>query len=106
MFVRSFEKPGIFRVSVEGGEKEKLIDTNSPVFLWDVYDEGICFVETPAGEKPVVMCYELATEKLTRVAVLEKVPRWGLAVSRDGEWMVYDQEDVSGSDLILVENFR
>jgi len=52
------------------------------------------------------MCYELATRKLTRVAVLDKLPRWGLAVSPDGKWIVYDQEDVTGSDLILVENFR
>ena len=105
VFLGSFVKPGIFRVPVEGGEEEKLVNTNGPALLWDVYDEGICFVETPAGEKPVVMCYELATRKLTRVAVLEKVPN-GIAVSRDGEWMVYDQEDVTGSDLILVENFR
>ena len=105
LFVRSL-KPGIFRAPVEGGEEEKLVDTNGPFLLWDVYDEGLCFVETPAGQKPVVMCYELATRKLTRVAVLDKLPRWGLAVSPDGKWIVYDQEDVTGSDLILVENFR
>ncbi len=29
-----------------------------------------------------------------------------LSVSPDGQWSLYDQEDVSGSDLVLVENFR
>ncbi len=30
----------------------------------------------------------------------------GLGVSPDGQWIIYSQYDVSGSDIILVENFR
>ena len=30
----------------------------------------------------------------------------GLSVSPDGQWIIYPQNDVVGSDIILVENFR
>ncbi len=30
----------------------------------------------------------------------------GLGVSPDGQWIIYPQNDVVGSDIILVENFR
>ena len=58
-----------------------------------------------AGEKSVVMCSELGTGKLSQ-AVKGKTPQLELAVSPDRKWMVYDQEDVTRSDLALVENFR
>ncbi len=30
----------------------------------------------------------------------------GLGVSPDGQWIIDSQNDVRGSDIILVENFR
>jgi hypothetical protein len=43
------------------------------------------------------------------VAEVEKpLQAWnsGLAVSPDGQWVLYPQIDQSGSDIMLVENFR
>jgi hypothetical protein len=52
------------------------------------------------------MCHEFATGTTKRIAALGKEPAWGFTVFPDGKWILYDQEDVSGSDLVLVENFR
>jgi Tol biopolymer transport system component len=106
LFFSKIVQPGIFRIPVGGGEEELFIDSRGRWLLWDVYDEGICFVQTPAREKPLVMCYEFATGKARRLATLDRIPVWALSVSPDGNWIYYDQEDVSGSDLVLVENFR
>jgi Tol biopolymer transport system component len=110
VFHRKYDKPGFFRVPVEGGEEEKLPDTVGPPgglwSLWDVYDRGLCYVESRPGQDPAVLCHELATGKTIRVMTLKKLPNWGFTVSPDGKWILYDQEDVSGSDLVLVENFR
>ena len=37
---------------------------------------------------------------------IEADVRQGLGVSPDGQWIIYSQDDVSGSDIILVEDFR
>jgi Tol biopolymer transport system component len=102
LFVMKVGSPAILRLSMENGEEEKLIDRNGWPF--DVSDEGIVFVDSPGGEKPAIRYYEFSTGKVSTVAVLENAPQ--ISVSPDGEWIVYDQQDVTGSDLVLVENFR
>jgi hypothetical protein len=38
--------------------------------------------------------------------VIGKLELFGLEISPDGQAILYAQEDESGSDLMLVENFR
>jgi hypothetical protein len=52
-----------------------------------------------------------ATNSISNVATFEKspvqgLPVWGLAVSPDGKWILYGFEQQSGSELMLVDNFR
>lgn len=47
--------------------------------------------------------------KVTRVAALDKgiaLYEAGMGESPDGRWILYMQEDQSGSDIMLMENFR
>jgi Tol biopolymer transport system component len=104
LFVR--RAAGIFRMPAEGGQEEKVIDTGGNAERWDVYDEGFCYLGEPSGETSVVMCHEFATGKSTQVAVLERMRLDTFAVSPDGQWILYLQEDATGSDLVLVENVR
>lgn len=53
-----------------------------------------------------MICHELATGRTSRVATLDDRPVPCLSVSPDGQWIAYMQVEVSGSDLVLVENFR
>jgi hypothetical protein len=46
---------------------------------------------------------------VTQITAIERNPIARgprLAVSPDGRWILYDQLDQSGSDIMLVENFQ
>ncbi|MGH9938446.1 MAG: hypothetical protein ACREAM_19570, partial [Blastocatellia bacterium] len=58
---------------------------------------------------PLLEFFSFATGQVNEVAQLERdvdkfVP--GLAVSPDGRYLLYVQRDQSGSDIMMVENFR
>ncbi len=56
--------------------------------------------------------YLARDQKLRRDVAIKVLPEKlalssvGLSVSPDGQWIIYPQNDVVGSDIILVENFR
>ncbi|HZS04603.1 MAG TPA: hypothetical protein VFD58_07185 [Blastocatellia bacterium] len=75
---------------------------------WRVTDQGIYFVTTTAAG-PLLEFYNFATGQVSEVARLAKGPEKyipGLAVSPGGRTILYAQLDQSGSDLMMVEDFR
>ena len=46
------------------------------------------------------------TDEVRRVAEIVKQPRFGFSVSPYGQWLLYDQIESHGGDIMLVENFR
>jgi Tol biopolymer transport system component/DNA-binding winged helix-turn-helix (wHTH) protein len=107
-YVKDRGIPGIWRVPVESGE-EVLVLTHHNAGLgraWTVVKEGIYFATAEDPAKPLIEFYSFATRKVTKVASLAKPFSSGLSVSRDGRWLIYAQVDQSGSDIMLMENFR
>lgn len=51
LLFRKGNEPGIYRVPVGGGGEEKFIHTETPFPLWDVYDEGICYIGNTHGRE-------------------------------------------------------
>jgi hypothetical protein len=52
---------------------------------------------------------DLSSNRITELATLDKPVSVGtssIAVSRDGLHLLYSQIDRSGSDIMLIENFR
>ncbi len=97
---------GIWRVPVEGGAEEKLIETVGPVGdRWDVFEEGICYLDWP-GDLATLRYHDLASGEVTDLATLDGSLGDGLSVSPDGEWVLLTKQDAAGTDLMLVENFR
>ena len=73
---------------------------------------GIYFLDD-AGDPgfAVVFFYDLSDRRLRQTATFPYARNirpliQTIAVSRDGEWLVYSQQDQVNSDLVLVENFR
>ena len=68
---------------------------------------GVYYSTVAAPDRPSTIEHlEFATGKVTTVHNLAKPVDLGLAVSPDGRYLLFAQNDLSGSDLMLVENFR
>jgi Tol biopolymer transport system component len=104
---------GIWRIPVEGGEETQVINRGR-IGLWALTDQGLCFFDLSNPTGPALKLYSFATQKATLLRQFSKdtrietssVPDTALSVSPDGRWILYTQRDQSGSDLMLVENFR
>jgi Tol biopolymer transport system component len=100
--------PGIWRAPVQGGD-EVLVLTHHKAGLgraWAVMEKGIYFATAEDPARPLIEFYNFATRKVTRVAILARPLRSVLSVSPDGRRLLYTQVDQSGSDIMLMENFR
>jgi Tol biopolymer transport system component/DNA-binding winged helix-turn-helix (wHTH) protein len=103
--------PGIWRVPVAGGEESLVLDQHRAGLwrYWAVTDKGIYFATAETPSHPIVEYYSFEANKITLVAKLDK-PLFktdpGLAVSPDGQSLLIVQMDQSGSDIMLMENFR
>ena len=76
---------------------------------WAVVDRGIYFIDPETKPHATIKLFSFATRRVMQIAAIEKKPYPGipgLAVSPDGRWILYTQLDQSGSDIMLVENFR
>jgi Tol biopolymer transport system component len=81
---------------------------------WTVTREGVYFVGRSAPSPSVAIAptgdtlqfLRFATGKTTPIMPIAKAVTWGLSVSADGRWLLYSTIDQSGSNLMLVDNFR
>lgn len=111
VYYAKLSDPGLWRVPVEGGEEVPVLERPAAGYWghWAVVEEGIYLIDAETSPGPAIEFFSFATRRVTRVAVLEKETDKGisaLAVSPDGRWVLYNQVDQGGSDIVLAENFR
>jgi Tol biopolymer transport system component len=111
VYYAKFDSPGLWRVAVEGGEETLVLDQPKAGYwdYWAVVDGGIYFVNAAVVSRPTIEFYSFATRRVRQIAAMEKEAyKWspGFAISPDGRWILYASMDHSGSDIMLVENFR
>ena len=107
-YAKRLEKGKLWRMPVRGGEETEDLD-NIEGSSCAVLDNGIYFIRPPeAGGSPALEFLDFATSSIQHIASIPQLAVWrGLSVSADGRYALYTQEDqVPGSDLMLVENFR
>ena len=104
--------PGIWRIPVAGGEEVLVLDQHRAGRwrYWAVREQGIYFATAESEEHPLFEFFSFATKKVTTLGTLERKIgyRWyaGLDVSPDGRWLIWQQLDQEGSDIMLLDNFR
>ncbi len=104
--------PAVWRVPVEGGEETLTLELEKTGSRrsWALTEKGIYFAVAETPSSSVVKFFSFATGRVERqVATLEKAIKRGtpgLTVSPDGRWLLYTRIDQSGSDIMLMENFR
>jgi Tol biopolymer transport system component len=97
----------VWRMSVEGGEKTKVIDGVNANGQWTVGADGIYFFTVPDAKGHSDIClYEFATGRIKKILMVERSIGDKIAVSPDARTIFYSQIDEQGSDLMLVENFH
>jgi Tol biopolymer transport system component len=102
--------PGIWKIPIDGGEEIRVLERGR-ISLWAVTGQGIYFFDLDNPAAPALKFYNFAARKATVLREFSKETRvdtssTALSVSPDGRWILYTQLDQSGSDLMLVENFR
>jgi Tol biopolymer transport system component len=111
VYYAQYHTPGIWRVPVEGGEETQVLD-QSGMGRWALADQGICFLDFRAPPIPVIKMYGFASGRVSMIrqfpkgTPLDYVSESAIAVSPDGRWIIYTQLDQTGSNLMLVENYR
>jgi Tol biopolymer transport system component/DNA-binding winged helix-turn-helix (wHTH) protein len=107
-YAKQLEEGKLWRMPVRGGEETELLD-NIEGGGYSVLDKGIYFIRPPAaGGSPTLQFLDFARGNIQQIASIPNLAIWrGLSVSPDGRSALYTQDDqVPGSDLMLVENFR
>ena len=105
-YTRNQGADGMWKMPIDGGEETRL---TGAVFRYNyaVTKEGLYFVPAAsAGGVSSVQFLNFATGATTEIVKIEKPVDLGLAVSPDGRYLLFTQEDYMGQDLMLVENFR
>ncbi|HEY7307090.1 MAG TPA: winged helix-turn-helix domain-containing protein [Bryobacteraceae bacterium] len=103
------EDPGeIWSVPVQGGQAVRVAGpTQRYPVGFTVTSKGIYYGAPPhAGQERFIRFLSFATGRNTPVVVAKRPFHTGVSVSPDSRYILYDQYDEEGSDLMLVENFR
>ena len=77
--------------------------------FWAVTQKGIYFATANEPTRPIIEFFNFTTRKVTTIATLDRLlspSDPGLTVAPNGRSILFAQMDQSGSDLMLVENFR
>jgi serine/threonine protein kinase/Tol biopolymer transport system component len=105
-----YEHPGVsfddlWSVPAGGGEERRLL---GPLFNFDfaVMGDGIFFVGPGAKGGGLLQFFDLAKGAARKVAEIPGRTRVGLSVSPDRRYALVAKSEGTGSDLMLVENFR
>jgi hypothetical protein len=97
-------------VPAAGGEETLILDRGGQN-RWALTGQGICFFDLRGSTGATLKFYNFATGKVTLLREFSRDTRvdtgsTALTVSPDGRWILYTPLDQSGSDLMLVDNFR
>jgi Tol biopolymer transport system component len=114
-YVKDIEAAGLWKMPMSGGEEVQVLDVPEPR-RWGAVayvSGGVYYIARERAVERVspwaIFFHEFASGKTVRVAPIDKPLGYfarALAVSPDRRWLLFNQVDTRGSDLMLLENFR
>jgi hypothetical protein len=97
----------VWKVPIGGGEETRVLDSIMAPGTFATADAGVYFIAPPDADGVYYLCFhDFASGETRQIATLPERPAWPLSVSADGRQVLYTGIEQSGSDLMLVENFR
>jgi Tol biopolymer transport system component/serine/threonine protein kinase len=111
LYYAKFEANGIWRMPLPGGEETEISSVmdstgGSDWYNWALARNGIYFLNRAAEPKEAIEYFDLATRKTSTILVPDRRADFGVALSPDERLLVYPQNDVYQSNLVLMKNFR
>ena len=100
------EPTGLWRMPVGGGAETEVLKFVVD-YAFAVANKGIYFEQPHRDRGTSFQFLSFVTGKVTTIGTIRRpVADLGLSVSPDERYILYTQGDQTGSDLMLVENFR
>jgi len=101
------EECSVWRVPAGGGEETVVLGSTACHPAYAVGEQSIYFF-TPSDkqDRKDLTLYEGPTGRTRKIMTIEQPEAMYMAVSPDGRTILYTRTYQSGSDLMLVENFR
>ena len=101
-------KPGLWRMPVDGGQETRVLEQSGGHWYWTLAPGGIYFLEYNFNPYGRIDFFDFATRSITSILALEKPISTfgGLALSPDGKSLLFGQNEVDESYIMLVKNFR
>jgi Tol biopolymer transport system component len=108
----------IWSVAPDGGDEKMVLDTAIGWLNWQVWRDKIIYLRGTSTTTPALEIFDLATGRTQVHTTLELSPLAaagralnaypfdGLAISPDGQYILFSRLDTAGSDLMLVDNYR
>ena len=102
---------GIWRIPVDGGEEKPVPELANAGYwrYWAMGSHGLYFIAHESAPPYPLKVFDFSTGTVAQLAVMEKEPLWwvpGLSVSPDERSCLYSKLDASGSDIMMLDNFR
>lgn len=97
----------VWRSPAQGpGEAVQVADGLNSVGGWRLAGDGIIYIGKVGEDGMYPLQFKNLTTRKIRTLTRILRPYWGISVTADGRSILYPQLDQSGSDLMLVENFK
>jgi Tol biopolymer transport system component len=104
-YAKSLWDSSLWRMPVEGGEEKEIVKSIVG-FAFSIAKKGIYFQQLNGDRSTSIKVLSFATGRVATVATIRRRLASGMSVSPDERYILYAQVDQSGSDLMLIENFR
>jgi serine/threonine protein kinase len=108
LYYSKYETTGIWKMPLHGGEETRILDAphGGDWYNWALARNGIYFLNRWAEPKEAIQYFDLATRKTRTILVPDKRVDYGVTLSPDEQLLVYAQNDVYQSNLVLMKNFQ
>jgi len=106
-FTKGMRDRTLWRVPINGGAEVQVLERLTTWPNFELAEDGIYYTPRLApGETPVIMFYNFSDESKVEVLAANRPFLSGLSLSPDRRYLLFDQIDHEGSNLMLVEGFR
>ena len=109
LYYSKYEQNGVWRLPLQANSEEREVLTEIDPGGWPNWAlsaDGIYFLRFGDFPRAELAFHDFAANKTHVVWPLNRNVGWGLSLSADGKSLVYVQDQIAESNLMLVKNFR